>query len=210
MRAPFALSHPETSMSGIDRRSFLQSLGVLVPATALGGMAAPADAEAALPPLDDALMLALGEAVLPSELGPEGVQRVVVAFQGWLAGFQPVAELNHGYGTGELAYTAADPGPGWGAQLRALDLLARRRLGRGFAALAAEERRELVRALLARERLDRLPDVADAPHVAVGLLAYFYGTPEATDLCYRAAIRRTACRPLSDNPERPAPLQPRA
>lgn len=196
-------------MSGIDRRSFLQSLGLAVPATALGALAAPRLAEAALPPLDDALLLALGEAVLPSELGAEGVRGAVGAFQAWLAAFQPVAELNHGYGTGDLEYTAADPGPGWGAQLRALDLQAQRRLGRSFAALAPEERRELVRSLLARERLDRLPGVAEAPHVAVGLLAHFYRTPEATDLCYRAGIRRTACRPLARNPERPPPLQPR-
>lgn len=196
-------------MASINRRSFLQSLGVAVPATALGGLVVPEVAEAAPPNLDRALMLALGGAVLPSDLEPSGVERVIAGFEEWLSGFEPVAELNHGYGTGELEYTSADPGPGWGAQLRALDLQAQRRLGKGFVQLSPDQRRELVRAVLPRETAERMPDIASAPHVALGLLAYFYASPEATDLCYQAQIRKTACRPLTRNPERPAPLQPR-
>lgn len=195
-------------MSTIDRRSFLQSLGVLVPGTVLGGLAVPDTVEAASPSLDHALMVALAEAVLPAELGSDGQQLVVAGFQEWLAGFEPVAELNHGYGTGEIEYAVADPGPGWNAQLRALDLQAKRTAGKAFTELAPEQRRELVRSVVARDATGGLPEIASARHVALGLLAYFYSTPEATDLCYRAEVGKNNCRPLSRNPERPAPLQP--
>lgn len=199
-------------MSKINRRSFLQSIGALVPAAALGACETPeaAEAGAAGPPLEAGLLLALAETVLPSELGPEGVQRVASGFQEWIARFEPVAELNHGYGTGEIRFTAADPAPGWGAQLRALNLLAQRAHGAPFPELPAEQRRELVRAQIRREGPESLPTAADADHVAVGLMAYYYDSPEATDLCYQAAIRKYGCRPLSQSPERPAPLQPRA
>jgi hypothetical protein len=193
-------------MPEMNRRSFLHSLGTLAPGAALAGCAGTDAAETPAETLEPALLRGLAEAVLPSELGEAGIDRVVAGFRGWLAEFEPVAELNHGYGTGELAYTAADPAPGWGAQLRALDLRARREAGRGFAELGVGERRELVRRQLPRDRADRLPEVAEAPHVAVGLLAYFYRTPEANDLCHRAAIGWRSCRPLATSAERPAPL----
>ncbi len=44
-------------------------------------------------------------------------------------------------------------------------------------------------------------------HVAVGLLAYFYATPAATDLAYRAKISRHTCRPLAYASRRPRPLE---
>lgn len=192
-------------MSEMNRRSFLQALGSLVPAAALSEPAAAQGASEPAP-LDEALLHALAAAVLPGELGAEGVRRAAARFQEWLAGYQPVAELNHGYGTGELEYTAADPGPGWAAQLRALDRLAHRRHARGFADLPVEQRRALVGAELARDPLDRMPEIAQARHVAVGLLAHWSASPEANDLCYRANIGRHQCRPLALSPERPTSL----
>jgi hypothetical protein len=193
-------------MPEINRRSFLHSLGALVPGAALAGCAGPEAAEPVAEPLEPALLRSLAGTVLPSELGEAGIDRVVAGFRGWLLEFEPVAELNHGYGTGELEYTAADPAPGWNAQLRALDLRARREGGRGFAELDAGARRELVRRQVPREGTARLPGVAEAPHVAVGLLAYFYRTPEANDLCHRAAIGRQTCRPLARAALAPAAL----
>jgi hypothetical protein len=193
-------------MPEMNRRSFLHSLGALAPGAALAGCAGTEAAETAVDPLEPGLLRALAEAVLPSELGEAGRDRAVATFREWLQDFEPVAELNHGYGTGELEYTAADPAPGWGAQLRALDLRARRETGRGFAELDAGERRALVRRQVPAERADRLPGVAEAPHVAVGLLAHFYRSPEANDLCHRAAIGRQSCRPLARSAQRPPPL----
>ena len=53
---------------------------------------------------------------------------------------------------------------------------------------------------------ERLPSVASAPHIALGLLAHFYDSSDATDLCYRARIGRNKCRPLAQNGRKPLPL----
>lgn len=188
-------------MAKIDRRQFLQSAAALVPAAAT----APACACGAQSTrLDEETLTALGEAVLPGELGAQGIQRVCAGFQRWLAEYRPAAEVNHGYGTDRIEYTPAHPGPGWAAQLEALNLESKERQGNPFSWLTVEVRRELIRSQLARERLDRLPDPAEARHVAVGLLAYFYATPEASDLCYQAAIGAYGCRPLETAAEKPS------
>jgi hypothetical protein len=196
-------------MSGISRRGFLRASAAL-PVIALPACEATSGAPAASASPDPALLRALAEAVLPTELGEAGTAATVAGFARWLAGYQPVAERDHGYGTGEITYTAPDPGPGWAAQLRALDLESRQRFGTGFAELELDRRRELVRASLARERATALPEPADAHTVALGLLAWFYASPAANDLCFRASIGRLTCRPLADSPEQPPPLAPGA
>jgi hypothetical protein len=177
---------------------------VAAAAAGAAGVVACAPTSAAGAPLDDATLRALGEAVLPEELEVERLQHVVTGFQSWLAGYRPAAEVTHGYGTGNLEYTPAHPGPGWAAQLEALDLEAKARFGAGFAALSRERRANMIRRELARERGDRLPDPVQARHVAVGLLAYWAQTPEATNLCHRARIDPYRCRPLAEQTEKPA------
>lgn len=193
----------------IDRRGFIGWAAAALPAAALGGCAdsdPPAAASAAATGAEDSTLEALAEAVLPSELGEAGRVRTVGEFREWLAGFQPVAELNHGYGTGDIDYTPADPAPGWMAQLRALDLEARQRSGDSFAALDSDARRAMVRGQIGRGSDSGFPAIAGARHVAIGLLAFFYDSPAATDLCYRAQIGKQTCRPLATSPEKPAPL----
>lgn len=189
-------------MSEISRRQFIGSAAALAPAAALPLGATPPQS----PRLDEETLTVLAETVLPGELGPAGIRRVVQGFQRWLAEYRPAAEVNHGYGTDRIEYTPAHPGPGWAAQLEALNLESKERHGNPFSWLTPEQRREVIRAQLARERLDRLPEPAEARHVAVGLLAYFYSTPEATDLCYRARVGAFACRPLAESTQRPLPL----
>ncbi len=190
-------------MGDLTRRRFVQSVAALVPVAALplGAGSRRADAE----PLDERLLRAVAEAVLPSELGRDGMTRVVTGFQRWLAGYRPGAELDHGYGTAEIDHAPASPASRWQAQLEALDGAARERFGARFPSLDPAERSALVAAALGERPADRLPPAVEAPHVAVGLLAHFYDTPDATDLCYRAAIGRYGCRPLASSPERPGP-----
>jgi len=190
-------------MSALDRRRFIQSIATAVPASALVGCAGAVRSTA----MESRTLDAVAEAILPSELGPGGMRRALAGFRQWLAEYRPAAEVNHGYGTGELGYTPAHPGPGWAAQLEALDLEAQQRYGAGFVELTAEQRREMLRGHLARERAASLPDPADARHVALGLLAHFYASPQAADLCYRASIGRFGCRPLTEVGRRPPSLE---
>lgn len=162
------------------------------------------------PPQPNATTLsALGDAVLPSELGRDGTGRAVADFQRWMDGYRPGAEANHGYGTGRIEQVAADPRATWTSQLVALDAEARRSGGGSFASLARERRQALVRTALAGERGESLPSPLAAKHVAVALVAHFYDSPAATDLCYDAQIGRQQCRPLASQQQRPVALRRR-
>ena len=184
------------------RRTFLSWLAALPPATLLTRK----KLELAGAPLDAVILRAMAEAALPSELGSAGVSRVVDGFQRWLAEYRPGAELVHGYGTSTIRHTPADPGSRWRSQLTALDAEARTRHRRSFAELSLAERRALIRGVLAEHQSATLPSVAESRHVGLALLSFYYASPAATDLCYRAAIRRTGCRPLADAPQPPARL----
>jgi hypothetical protein len=151
------------------------------------------------------LLSALGDAVLPAELGPQGITRAVAEFQRWMDGYQPGGEANHGYGTGRIERLPADPRPHWRSQLAALDADAQR-TGQSFSALPRDRRQTLIRAALAGERGDTLPSPLAAKHIALALLAHFYDSPAATDLCYRAQIGRQQCRPLAAQREQPVAL----
>jgi len=194
-------------MSALDRRRFLKTAaGAAAAAVAAGGPAAACAPPPGTAALDDRTLFALGETVLPAQLGADGVQRAVGGFQAWLAGYQPAVETTHGYGTGNLDYTPAHPGPGWAAQLEALNLEADQRFGSAFAQLSEQRRTEMLRRLIARERVDRLPDPVQARHVAVGLLAYWAQAPEATNLCFQARIDPYTCRGLAEQSRKPAEL----
>lgn len=211
----------------VDRRAFLRTAGVLAAGAAVTGCdASRADGDApdasggatgADAPgsrrerdaaFDGATLAALGEVVLPAELGAAGRARTVRDFVAWIDGYEPVAEEMHGYGYAEIRYLPPDPAPGWRAQLEGLDLLARRSRGRSFAELPPASRRTMVEAALARVPGDRLPAPLAAGHVALALLAHWASSPAAWDLAYGARIAPGSCRPLNDAPRRPLPLAP--
>jgi hypothetical protein len=177
-----------------SRRRFVLGVAALVPlpfvARRLHGLAVAS--------LDPVRLRALAAAVLPAELGGAGIERTALAFEQWLAGYREGAELLHGYGTGEIRVTGPSPALRWAAQLDAL--------GPSFASLAVNERQAEVRAVLGSDRFAGFPPIDRAPHIAVGLLAFFYDSPDATDLCYEAAIGRNSCRPLATSAQMPLPL----
>ena len=191
-------------MSLLSRRAFLGTLAAAVPAAALvrRAHAAAVDELAA----DPRTLHALGEAVLPSELGRAGTQAAVTDFQRWIAGYRENAELLHGYGTSTLGKSGPTPATRWAAQLDALDATARKEGARSFAALTLERRREMVRAELTALKADRIPPVGRAPHVALALLGHWYGTPQAIDRCYESQIGKESCRPLAASMRKPLPL----
>lgn len=167
---------------------------------------APAPAPEQGATLDGAMVTRLAEVVLPGELGDAGFSRVSRAFTQWVAGYRKGAELVHPYGSATLRQTGESPAGRWRTQLAALDAEARRKHRRGFAALTRQQRRELVTAALSAERTNRMPDPLNANHVALALIAWYFTSPDATDLCYRARIGPNQCRPLVNAPRQPLPL----
>lgn len=152
------------------------------------------------------MVRALGEAVLPNELGKARMQIASDAFWRWMNGYRAGAELLHPYGSPKIEYAPESPVPAWEQQLVALDRAARATHGAGFATVRASQRQELVRSALADVKNARLDDVGGSPHIALGLLAHFYSSSEATDLAYRAQIGRNKCRPIVHNARKPLPI----
>lgn len=199
--------HPHfivVSMPAPTRRQFLATLAAAVP-LALIARRAHAAAVRHLES-DPATLDALAEAVLPSSLGRAGIHRETAAFRAWGAGYREHAELVHGYGTSRLRSTGPTPVTKWTAQLDDLDVRARAEHQRNFRDLTVQDRAAIVRAALQGQRLDRMPSVASAGHVALALLAHFYDSPAAADLCYGAQIGRETCRPLAAQARKPLPL----
>jgi len=205
-----------------DRRTFLKQTGAAMSAGAVTGPGAwidPASGAAregqAQPEsgtghvssraLDPTLLRSLADTVLPESLGAAEREDAVLAFEAWLLGFQPVAELRHPYGGDLVPYGPPDPEPGWSAQLEALDLASRARHGSAFAELD----RALRRAIL-DEHIDDdgegFPAPARARHVAVGLMAHYFASPIAIDRSYGRRIESQACRSTDGVGDPPPPI----
>jgi len=203
---------PAATRNAAPRRTFVARLAGLMASWPVFGRVTASRVfarepdRAALSQPNAALLAAVGDAVLPAELGAPGVARAVSEFERWMTSYQPGAEANHGYGTGKIERLPADPRPAWRAQLDALDAEARRNGGQSFAMLSRQRRQSLVRAALTADRGESFPNPLLARHIAVALLAHFYDSAAATDLCYDAAIGRQQCRPLSAQREQPVAL----
>ena len=190
-----------------DRRTFLKHAGAAVSAGAVAGPDAlePAAGAARLRVLDATLLRAVADAVLPESLTDTEREDAVTAFEVWLAGFEPAAELRHPYGGDVVPYGPSDPQPRWSAQLEALDLVARARHGSGFAELERSSRRTIL-----DEQIDDegggFPAPARASHVGVGLMAHYFGSPVANDRCYGRRIDQQSCRSTEGVDAPPPPL----
>lgn len=189
----------------LSRRAFLGWLAASVPATAFVRRAHAASVSHLAS--DPRTLHAIGDVVLPAELGAVGTTEAVHSFQRWISGYKEGVELVHGYGTSRLGFAGPTPATRWASQLDRLDSAARSRFAKPFADLPVARRREMVAADLTMLKVDGLPSLGRAPHVALALLAHFYATPEATDLCYEARIGKQTCRPLANSSRQPLPLE---
>ena len=187
-----------------DRRTFLKRSGAALSVAAVSGCvldSAEREADSAAP-LEAATLRAVAEVVLPTDLGDASREDIVQAFERWAFEYEPVAELNHGYGTSEVRYGPPDPVPAWQAQLEALEIEASRRTGSSFGELDIPRRRELI----TRQGLDEgsgLPNPLQARHVAVALMAHWFSSSEAVDRCYGRRIAERACRGIDTAPAEP-------
>jgi len=155
-----------------------------------------------LTPADEALLRALADVVLPTEIDPLARSSVVDDFVHWTKNYREGAEMDHGYGFPRLRRTPPSPASRYPAQLAALDRAARGR-GASFDSLDAGARREIVEAAVAAAKVERLPVRPTGDHVATDLMAFYFQGPAANDLAYRAAIGRDQCRGLPASDERP-------
>ena len=186
-----------------SRRTFLKQSAATVAAASLAGCApsSPEGSDALVP----ATLRAVGEAILPEELGADGRERAVTAFELWAEGLEPVAEMAHPYLVPETVYTGPDPRPGWAAELRALEIESGKRFGTSFGEAGVPERRLLLEAHV-RGAGPGFGRPANAGHVAVALAAHFFASPVATDICYGRLIAKQQCRGLAGAGDEPAPL----
>ena len=187
----------------MQRRTLLQLL--LSGATAFGARLRLRGQPGTLGPEDIARIRVLSDIVLPQEIGTAGRTQVVDRFLNWIRDYRSDAETDHGYGFPRLRRTAPSPAARYSAQLDALDAAAAPKR-RTFAETAPEEQRVLVETAIASAKVERLPARPDGGHVATDLMAFFFHSNEANDLCYRAQIGRDACRSLSGSENRPAAL----
>jgi hypothetical protein len=203
-----------------DRRNFLKTAGLLAVAgtvagaSACGGPSGDNNANGAAPgrgkSFDSAghraLLVAVGETVLPESLGEQARAAAVTAFVAWCDGYDPVAEEMHGYGYADVRYLPPDPVPAWRAQLDGLDILAQRVHHAAFTALSLPERRAIVTTATRSIRGDRLPSPLTAPHVVIALLSHWASSPEGWNTAMNARVSPGTCRPLDDAVQQPVAL----
>src|SRR5579862_3107354 len=156
-------------------------------------------AQTAAFPGDQADVLrALAEVVLPAEIGPEAIAKIARDFEQWVREYQPGAEMDHGYGNTRLRNKPGSPAAAYLTQLAGL----RSDLTAGD----VESRRKSVEAALEAARVTDIPRTPSGQHVAADLMAFYFRSSDANDLCYRSAIGRDLCRGLAGSENPPAPL----
>ncbi len=119
-----------------------------------------------------------------------------------MRGYRAGAEMDIGYGPPRLPSKGPSPAPNYLRHLEAL----RQALLSGD----VDSKRQAVTAALEQAKVTDLPRTPDGRHVAADLMAFYFRSSDANDLCYRAAIGRDLCRGLDGSEQAPAPLKGRA
>jgi hypothetical protein len=132
---------------------------------------------------------ALARVVLPSEID---AAKTADSFAAWVRGYREGAEMDHGYGFTRLRSKSALPVSSYLAQL---------------AALGTHPTSESVAAALDAAKITDLPRTPDGRHIAADLMAFYFRSSDANDLCYRAAIGRDQCRGLAGSENAPRELR---
>ena len=155
---------------------------------------------------DDVLLLRdVAATVLPSSIGGKGQDEAVDNFLRWISDYKENVALSHGYGEPRLVKSGPTPAPGYAKQIAALQQSAQARGGR-FGALPPSVRRELLEAAFAAAEVRNLPGRPDGKHVVADLMAHYFRSSGANDLCYNSRIGRNTYRAIRVTTVRPAPL----
>jgi len=181
------------------RRTLLRWIASLGAAVRFPGMRAWAQT-ASFPGDHEETLAALAVVVLPSEPGEARVRETARRFAAWVRDYRAGAEMEHGYGFTRLRRKPSSPAPDY---LRHLE-----HLRAALSAGDADSRRAAVVTALEEAKINDLPRTPDGRHVAADLMAFYFRSSEANDLCYRAAIGRDLCRGLKGS-ENPPPSLPK-
>jgi hypothetical protein len=143
--------------------------------------------------------------VLPSAIGRKGQDAAVDAFLRWIREYKQGVALSHGYGEPRLVKSGPTPAPGYAAQITRLQQAAQSRGGR-FGALPIDVRRELLDSAFTSADVSNLPSRPDGRHVVADLMAHYFRSSGANDLCYNSRIGRNTYRAIRVTTVRPQPL----
>lgn len=143
--------------------------------------------------------------VLPSAIGSKGQNDAVDNFLRWIREYQEGVALSHGYGEPRLVKSGPSPASNYSKQLIEIEQQARSHGGR-FGVLPIEARRELLDAALKAADVRNLPGRPDGKHVVSDLMAHYFRSSAANDLCYNARIGRNTYRAIRVTTVRPQPL----
>jgi hypothetical protein len=151
-------------------------------------------------------LLALAEVVLPSEIGAAGQAEAVERFVRWLRSYDADAEMDHGYGLTRLRRTGPSPASRYPVLIALIDrqtAAALRRPKATFASAPLAVRRTIVEDSLRSVKGQRLL-TRPGGNLIEDLMAFYFQSSAANDLCYRAAIGREACRGLPGSEDPPS------
>ena len=189
----------------MQRRTILQwlaSCAAVLPFQRLRVLAQPRE----LTPGAIVMLHEISATVLPGSLGADRLRRTVEEFVQWTRGYREGVALSHGYGHPRLQKTGASPVPRYVSQLAALHADARAK-GGPWSTLNLETRRELLDAALTKAGVRTLPPRPMGQHVVADLMAFYFRSSDANDVCYSALIQREVCRPIAVTIRRPEPLR---
>ena len=143
--------------------------------------------------------------VLPSAIGARGQDAAVDNFLLWIRDYKEGVPLSHGYGDPRLVRTGPSPAPVYAKQVAALQQTAKERGGR-FGILPVETRRAILDEAFKAAGVQNLPGRPDGRHVVADLMAHYFRSSAANDLCYNARIGRNINRAIQITTVRPRPL----
>jgi hypothetical protein len=192
-----------------SRRAALKILGTTVVAAGL-----PPDA-AAQPnePFDAAqraTLESIADVVLPAEIGDAARRDAVRGFVRWIRGYREGADMEHGYGHTRVHATGPSPARRYPVQIAALEKAARARGADTFTSLLVDARRSILEGAILDAAVERLPTRPDGGHLATDLMAFYFRSATAANVCYRARIDRDSCRGLPGSERAPAALASKA
>jgi hypothetical protein len=202
----------------MKRRTLLQSIATVLftgpfGRITLGGQAAAtaptAPTVTTLTASQVATLKAVAAVVLPGAIGDAGRTAAVDRFVQWVKDYREGADRGHSYGSSTLSQRSGpSPAAKYPAQFEALDEQARARGSASFAALAIEQRREILEAALDQPpRVTNLPGRPNGANLVADFMGYYFTSGDGYDLAYEAAIGRDICRGLEGSDRAPAPLR---